>query len=359
MVEDVVFVVVGKLSAGLTTSKVEPIARSEMVRTVYVFRESAGEEIVGVEYITIPTFVRKTKIIRHVFEFFQVLFFSLKLRPAYINGIYTLPQGLRSTVVAKLARCKSIISVIGGVIEVETYYKPSWFWKGLNLWMLRTCDVVTTTGTSVTAFLVRHGIKQKKIYELGGSVNTERFNASSLEQRSVDILFVGYFTELKGPDRVLEVVKMLKPLIPDVKAVFLGRGIMMPEIQSKIREYGLESNVFLPGYVPDVGQYYMKSKLLMMPSRTEGLSIAMLETMSCGCVPVVSNVGNMTDAAWHQENAMVVDDYLDIDGFYAASLELLENADKRKRLAVCGEKLVSEKYSVSVQSRVFDAMLGV
>lgn len=353
----IIFVVAGRLGEGLVTAKVEPFARSDRVTTVCVFRESDGEEIAGVKYLTIPVCVRKIKIIRHIVEFFQLLFWALKLCPDCIIGIYTLPQGLRGTIVAKLIGCKCVVSVIGGITEIKTYYRLGWFWKGINLWMLRACDAVTTTGSIVTNYLVRHGIPQEKIYELGGAINIDKFNACNVKDRDIDILFVARFIELKGPDRVLEVVRRLKQTIPDVKAVFVGTGAMVPEIKAKIKEYGLEPNVSLPGYVPEVANYFRRSKLILMPSRTEGLSLSMIEAMSCGCVPVVSNVGNMTDAARHLENALVVDDYLDAEGFYACARKLLENPDERIRLAACGEKLMKEKYSVVAQTRVVDAML--
>ena len=355
--KEIIFVVAGKLGDGVVTAKVEPFAQPYRVEAVYVFRESNGEEIAGVKYLTIPVFVRKIKIVRHIVEFSQLLIWALKLRPDCIVGIYTLPQGLRGTIVAKLVRCKCVVSVIGGVIEVDTYYRLGWVWKRVNLWMLRVCNAVTTTGSTVTKYLVRHGIEQKKIYELGGAINTDKFNTCNAKARDIDILFAARFVELKGPDRVLEVVRRLKQTIPDVKAVFVGRGTMVPKIKSMIEEYGLEANVSLTGYVPEVASYFKRSNLLLMPSRTEGLSLSMLEAMSCGCVPVVSNVGNMTDAARHLENALVVDDYLDAEGFYTCARKLLENPDERVRLAVCGEKLMKEKYSVVAQTRVVDAML--
>jgi glycosyltransferase involved in cell wall biosynthesis len=354
---EIIFVVAGRLGEGVVTAKVEPFACSHRAETVYVFRERDGEKIEGVSYLTIPGFVRKIKIIRHLVEFFQLLFWALKLRPDCIVGIYTLPQGLRGTIVAKLIGCKCVVSVIGGIIEVDTYYKLGWFWKGINLWMLRACYAVTTTGAIVTNYLVRHGIAQEKIYELGGAINIDKFNTSNVKDRDIDILFAARFVQLKGPDRVLEVVRRLKQTIPDLKAVFVGTGDMVPEIAAKVKEYGLEPNVSLPGYVPEVASYFRRSKLLLMPSRTEGLSLSMLEAMSCGCVPVVSNVGNMTDAARHLENALVVDNYLDTEGFYACARRLLEDPGERIRLAACGEKLMKEKYSVVAQTRVVDAML--
>lgn len=355
----VVFVVVGRLGSSLTTSKVVPIACSGGVRQVYVFRDQPGEALDGVRYISSPEWLKKVRPFKHMVEFLQLLYWAIRVRPDYINGVYTLPKGLHSVLVAMLTGSRSIVSIIGGPIEIETYYKPKWFWKGLNLWMIRRCDVVTTKGRAVSNYLIEHGIRRDKIFEFNGSIDTERFRCDDSVPRDIDILFVGYFTELKGPDRVLEVVRRLKSDIPGLRAVFLGEGEMLGQIRGDIKQNGLGENVILQGYVPDTEKWFQRSKILLMPSRTEGLSTAMLEAMSCGCVPVVSNVGNMTDAAWHEKNAMVVDDYLDIDGFYRSSQALLERPEQRERLSVCGKKLVYSTYSVEAQAQVFNSMVEI
>ena len=63
---------------------------------------------------------------------------------------------------------------------------------------------------------------------------------------------------------------------------------------------------------------------------------AMLEAMACGCVPVVSNVGNIRDAARHAENAFLVNDYTDIKSFAKYIHSLLSDEKLRSGMAQQG-----------------------
>ncbi len=78
---------------------------------------------------------------------------------------------------------------------------------------------------------------------------------------------------------------------------------------------GLSENVVFTGHIDDTESYFQRSKILVMPSRSEGLPTSMLEAMACGCVPVISNVGNVSDAATHSVNAFLINNYRDIKSF--------------------------------------------
>jgi glycosyltransferase involved in cell wall biosynthesis len=104
--------------------------------------------------------------------------------------------------------------------------------------------------------------------------------------------------------------------------------------------------------------YFQRARILMMPSRSEGLASAMLEAMSCGCVPVVSDVGNMTDAAKHAFNAYVVSDHMDVEGFTKHIQELLQNEKLRLDIAKNGSEFVHDHYSLQVQSKIFEEMIS-
>ena len=96
----------------------------------------------------------------------------------------------------------------------------------------------------------------------------------------------------------------------------------------------------------------------MMPSRSEGLASAMLEAMSCGCVPVVSDVGNMTDAAKHAFNAYVVSDHMDVEGFTNYIEKLLRNEELRLEIAKNGSEFVRDHYSLQVMTEIFEGMIS-
>jgi len=85
--------------------------------------------------------------------------------------------------------------------------------------------------------------------------------------------------------------------------------------------------------------------------------MAMLEAMACGCVPIVSNVGNMTDAARHRKNAMVVEDYRDIVTFSRYALQLLTDSGLREKMAVNARQMVTGHYSIAAQGKICGKLL--
>ena len=88
----VIFIVVGRLNASLTTSKVLPIIATNLFSSIYVFRERAGDPIKGVTYITsnIPRFIKPAflrRILQRIYEPIQLIYYSFKYKPIIINGL--------------------------------------------------------------------------------------------------------------------------------------------------------------------------------------------------------------------------------------------------------------------------------
>jgi len=287
-----------------------------------------------------------------LYEPIQLLKYTIKYKPEYINGIYTLPKGLNAVIVGLLTGTKSIVSVIGNTIEIDTYYKWKFFWRNLNIWMLNKTNIVTTKGLTVTNYAVSFGIAKEKIFEFPGFVDTDIFYSDNVKERDIDILFVGTFRKLKGPDKIVKMIKKLILTFPNIKSCFLGKGYLFDEVQDMIIKLELQKNIILEGYRSDTPVFFQRAKILLMPSRSEGLSMAKLEAMACGCVPVVSNVGNMTDAAHNGINSFVVDDYTDIDTFVKYIKLLLEAPNKHEKMAQNAIQTVKTKYSLQPQTKI-------
>jgi len=79
---------------------------------------------------------------------------------------------------------------------------------------------------------------------------------------------------------------------------FIGAAKQMPETQfvlvgkNDIDESTMPSNLKLPGYVtdPELLGYYQRAKVYCQLSYYESFGVAILESMSCNCIPVVTNV---------------------------------------------------------------------
>ena len=360
----IIFVVVGRLPKSLVKSKVEPIAKSKLVKKVYIFSQKKGFDIKGVSYITLPQIFNSNffliKLMRIFYEPFQLLIYSFIYSPSIIKGIYVMPKGLNSLIVAKIYRCKLLISNIGGLPEILTYHKRfREIRRQINLFIYRKADYVTTKGYSIIDYLTKEGVSKTNIDVFNGSIDTNRFNFSKTRDKEIDILFVGSFIYRKGPNRVVEMIEKLKHDYNNdkIRSVFLGKGELTDSINHLIEDKNLKSNISIIGHVDNTENYFQKSKVLVMPSTSEGLSTAMLEAMSSGCVPVVSNVGEMTKAALDGFNSFVINDYNDIRNFSEKINILLSDETLRNKMALNGRKHVLKEYAIDVQMNQFDLII--
>ena len=73
----------------------------------------------------------------------------------------------------------------------------------------------------------------------------------------------------------------------------VGDGPSDELLRKKIAEYNLVDTIKLPGKLNDTLAVYKQIDIFLLTSDFEGLPLALLEAMSCGCIPVVSNVGGI------------------------------------------------------------------
>ncbi len=352
------------MGKSLTFSKAEPFSANPLIGSIFIFREKEAFPLPKTIYITLPEWILTIKprivsrFLRLIFEPVQLIWHAARIKPDIINGYHLIPKGINSLIAARLTGSKCIISLIGGIIEIETYSRIKWFLKRLNLLALRNTDLITTKGRAVNAYLDKHGIPSSKVIIYNGAVNLDNFYFNPLILKDIDILFVGTFRKLKGPDKVLRILALLKKEHPAIKACFIGEGYMYKSCIDLAGQLGVTDNVIFTGQLNDPAIYFQKSKIIVMPSRSEGLPTSMLEAMACGCVPVVSNVGNIADAASHNENAFLVSDYRNTELFTKYIHRLLSDEILRDRMAQQAIKSVNENYSADVQCKIVDQMIG-
>ncbi len=354
----IVFVVVGRLGKSLTLSKLLPIVASGKFDKVMVFREEKGFDVPGVEYITLNFLMkvksaRLRKMIRYFIEPCQIVIYAVRLRPTLINGYQLLPKGIYSYFAARIAFTKCMISSIGGIPEIDSYSIHKWFWKNLNLFVLKHAEIVTTKGKTVTDYIVKHGVDKNKVFTYNGAIDTNRFFFDASVNKEIDLLFIGNLSELKGPDRFVLIIKEIINQFPDIKSFIIGDGPLIEQTKQMIEVFELKKNIELIGYTEETEVFFKRSKILVMPSRSEGLATAMIEAMSCGCVPVVSDVGCMNEAARHGETALLVKNYQDIDGFVKQISSILTNEKLREQISENAIRLIQKDYTTKAQAEIF------
>ena len=122
-----------------------------------------------------------------------------------------------------------------------------------------------------------------------------------------------------------------------------GEGTQRPVLEQRVREkLGLDGFVFMPGWRDDVLDMHSAFTLFAMSSRSEGTSISLLEAMSGGLAPVVTDVGG---------NANVLGDALKVSLVPTEKPEALADA----WAVLLAQPATRERQGAMARQRVIDA----
>ena len=184
-----------------------------------------------------------------------------------------------------------------------------------------------------------------------------------MEQGSVskdyDFVFTGRFVQDKRVDILLQALQKVKARFPDVKVCLVGDGELRSLIEHLIDELDLRDNIDLVGFQDDVYPYLRKSRIYTLTSETEGLPTSLIEAMACGLPSIVSDVGDNTDLAKHEFNALVCESH-NVDQFAASCIRLMEDEQLYQRLLDNAGKIHEQKrqeYSLENVSHIYEEAL--
>ena len=139
--------------------------------------------------------------------------------------------------------------------------------------------------------------KTKKAVTILNGINTDKFsNAHRLNEDITQQFTVGLvarFRPQKRVDRWAEVAAEVHKLNPNIKFLMVGDGPDDDMLREKIKSLDMGEKIELPGMLSDTVAAFKRIDIFLLTSDFEGLPLAIMEAMSTGCVPVVSNVGGI------------------------------------------------------------------
>ena len=144
--------------------------------------------------------------------------------------------------------------------------------------------------------------KVKKGVTILNGIDTDKFHNRDKINRSGDKLTVGLiarFRPQKRVDKWAEVAYEITKLTDKISFLMVGDGPSDGLLREKIAEYKIEDKISLPGQQTDTFESYKKIDIFLLTSDFEGLPLALLEAMSCGCIPVVSDVGGIRQLSFN------------------------------------------------------------
>lgn len=175
----------------------------------------------------------------------------------------------------------------------------------LTLKLLKSADNVVTLIKSMSEKI---GLENTIV---GHGVNVDLFipdnnkRISSIQQENI-ILCAGRVRKAKGQVILLEAAKILKDQ-DNWALVIVGKidkPAFLEELKVIVKKHAIESKVYFIDETSDIISYYQASKIVVVPSFSEGFSLVTAEAMSCGCsVIATKNVGVHSSLITHSKNS--------------------------------------------------------
>lgn len=161
---------------------------------------------------------------------------------------------------------------------------------------IRAKKVVCVSQSIVDEFIFSSLIK-KKLTVLQNVVDIRRITemAGDTTDKKYDLCFVGRLTPLKQPEKLLEVVSLMKERREGVHAVVVGDGECRKDLEMLSREMSLSSNVTFVGFQSNPWQYMAESRIGVLTSKSEGFGLAAVEAMILGLPFLAFPAGGLCD----------------------------------------------------------------
>jgi glycosyltransferase involved in cell wall biosynthesis len=223
--------------------------------------------------------------------------------------------GVIACLVGWLMRKKVIVKIPSE--RYVHYLSGATLWRRLRRWTLtRRAARLVAVSTAMAHSLQAIGIAREQITMIPNGVeiasphdNQDRFSLKTelLGNAEVPVvLFVGRLVEEKGVDRLLQVWASM-PCRENLRLLIVGDGPLREVLEAMALRLNLRSSVRFLGHQTDVARLYGMADVFVLPSRTEGLSNALLEALASGVPAIVSNVGGNRDVIADQESGFLVD----------------------------------------------------
>jgi glycosyltransferase involved in cell wall biosynthesis len=230
----------------------------------------------------------------------------------------------------------------------------------------RYTDYLIACSQGVADSLTDSGIKKTKVKILYNGINIpeelEKISGLNIrkkylpDRKIVLGLSTWFHKERKGFDILFKAFSGL-----DDSYLLLLVGIP-EEQQNEVKTYASEFNIspeklMMPGYVENIWEYYKAMDIFLLPSRSEGFSLALLEAGAAGLPIIASDIPGNNEFIKEGINGLL----FPVDNpalLKEKIMELRKNTELRKKIGLEAKRLVFEKYTIEKYADNLDKFLS-
>jgi glycosyltransferase involved in cell wall biosynthesis len=200
-------------------------------------------------------------------------------------------------------------------------------------------------GNRVPVQIVYNGIDDQRFERQPGASAKKKMELG-FEEDAIVVGTVAVFRLQKRLDLWLQVFEATSRQYPNLRGIIVGDGPLKAELYTQAKQLGIEKKLLFPGIQTDTPLWLSVFDIFLMSSDFEGLPLALLEAMSCGCAIVATEAGGIPEVVVHQDQALL-SPVGDAAALTANLQQACSSQDLRKQLSAAARERVIQNFSVA------------
>jgi glycosyltransferase involved in cell wall biosynthesis len=308
------------------------------------------EVATDIKAIRVPSFGRSLSIGKDLKAFFLLIREIRRFKPDVVHT-HTAKAGVLGRVAAFLARpsAKRIHTFHGHLLH--GYFDS----RKVQILILveKMLGIITykfvAIGNVVKNDLVNVGIANNSKFEviypglqnLNLSPKSEARKTLDLDPEKIYLVYVGRLTQIKRPDRLIDLGRSLKVHHPKTHIIIAGAGELLEELTGQSESESLPIK-FL-GWRNDIDLILSASDIAVLCSDNEGIPLTLIQASQAGLPIVSTNVGSVSDIVLDGLTGILTE--VSANGLIQGVSKLLADPDLRARLGESGQMRARKLFS--------------
>ncbi|MFK0687649.1 glycosyltransferase [Mesorhizobium sp. IMUNJ 23033] len=284
---------------------------------------------------------------RDEFDVVHIIHARLHAVPATVAGAL-----LHKPVLAKMGRG-------GRCFDLDVVREKKIVGRWASSVIKRHVTAFIANSRQIAGDLKRHGIEADRIHMIPNGIDLPR---NPRRQPSTDgtrrFICLGRIEPEKCLEHMIDAFAAL-PAEAQAQLTVLGDGQCRAALEEQTVRLGLSGRVKFAGAVEDVFPFLWKADFYLSTSVSEGMSNALLEAMSCGVVPIITDVSGASDIVEHERSGFLARSHVEYGGLLLRALGLSEaerNAMARRAIRTVAAQFSMESVATRQMSLIATLM---
>ncbi len=212
-------------------------------------------------------------------------------------------------------------------------------------------SAVIGVSKTVQEYLIdKNGVTPKKVKLIYNPYDMDLYKEYRIKdnviKKTIDILSVGRLVEDKNHIMLIKSFARVHEKYPNLFLKIVGEGQLRETLQRLIRSLEMQDRIYLLGYKDDIPKLLQNSDLFILPSKSEGLGIALIEAMAMGIPVIGTDVGGIPEVIVEDQSMGWIVPNNDMKSM-AKTIEDVIKLSKEEKNTITNnaKKYVEEKFS--------------